>query len=684
MTQTTLASKPPIANKIPISTSIHNTTLIDDYAWLRGKEKSEVIEYLNAENTYTQSVMSDTEQVQLELYKELRGRIKETDQTTLDKMGEYFYYSRTEEGKQYSIYCRKFGTEDANEEIILDVNLLAEGHPFFTLGTLKVSPDHSLLGFTYDIDGSERFTVAIKDLANNTILTDKLANTSGSIVWLNDNKTFLYNLLDETFRSFKAYKHILGTEQVNDELLLHEKDESFSIAIDKSKDDQTILVGVHSSTTSEYYFADANSTCKSLTMFATRVHEIEYHLDAADEIFYIQTNEEAKNFRLMTTPFSNYSRTNWNEIIPHRPETKLQSFEIFEKFIVAKESTAGLEQFRIQNIKTNDVRYIHFSETAYSIAHGRNFIAESSTFRFSFSSPVTPITVIDYNFVTGEQTMVKQSEIPNYNPENYVVERVYALANDGTQIPITVIFKKGIELDSTNLLYLYGYGSYGISMPDSFSSKIITLLNKGFIYAVAHVRGGSEMGEQWHDSGKMLLKKNTFTDFICSAEYLIEKKYTSAKKIAIEGRSAGGLLVGAVTNMRPDLFNVVIAGVPFVDMMNTMLDSTLPLTIGEYEEWGNPNEKQYFDYMLSYSPYDNVTAKSYPHILALAGISDPRVSYWEPAKWVAKLRKLKTDDNIILLKTNMDSGHFGASGRFDYLKEIAFQYAFVLKIFGLL
>jgi len=678
------SKQPPKAKKIPHLTSKHGVTLVDDYSWLRGKEKLEVIDYLTAENDYATSVMADTVQLQDELYKELRGRIKETDQTSFDKMGDYYYYSRTEEGKQYSIYCRKFKTIDAPEEIILDVNILAEGHPFFTLGTLKISPDHTLLAYTYDINGSERFVIAIKNLITDLNITDKLSNTSGSIVWLNDSKTYIYTLLDESFRSFKVFRHTIGTFQHEDILLLHEIDESFSIGIDKSKDDNTILVGAHSSTTSEYYFASANSSYETLTLFTPRIHEIEYQLDAGAGVFYIQTNEDAKNFKLMKTDFSNYERVNWTEVIPHRPETKLQSIEVFDEFIVAKESTFGLEQFRIQSIITNDVRYIQFSETAYSVSHGRNFQSNADVFRFSYSSPITPPTIIDYNFNTGEQEIIKQSEIPNYNPENYTVQRIYATANDGTQVPITVIMKKGVILDGSNLLYLYGYGSYGMSMPDTFSSRIITLLDKGFIYAVAHIRGGSEMGEQWHDSGKMLLKKNTFTDFIACAEYLIDNKYTSPKKIAIEGRSAGGLLVGAVNNMRPDLFKIVIAGVPFVDLMNTMLDSSLPLTVGEYEEWGDPNVKLYFDYMLSYSPYDNIEAKSYPHILALAGISDPRVSYWEPAKWVAKLRNYKTDTNIIILKTNMDSGHFGASGRFDYLKEIAFQYAFVLKMFGLI
>ncbi len=675
---------PPIASKIPHVTTIHNTSLVDNYAWLRGKEKPEVIDYLNAENAFTEAVMSDTAELQEQLYRELRGRIKETDQTAPDKMGDYYYYSRTEEGKQYAIYCRKYKSLEAHEEVILDANALAEGNPFFTLGTLKVSPNHQLLAYSYDLNGSERYTITVKNLVTNTLLQDKLENTSGSAVWLNDNRTFLYTLLDETFRSYKVFRHTLETVQVDDILLLHEIDESYSIGIDKSKDDCVILVGAESSTTSECYFADANGDCMALTIFAPRIHEIEYHLEAANGKFYIQTNEGAKNFKLMCTSMDDYSRSNWKEIIPHRPETKLQGFEVFSNYIVAEEMTAGMEQFRVQNLTTNETRYIHFPESAYSISLGRNFTADASEFRMNYSSPVTPPSVIDYDFNTGKLTTVKQTEIPTYQPENYQVQRVFVTAKDGAKIPLTVIMKNGTILGSSNHLYLYGYGSYGYSMTDSFSSRIVSLLDRGIIYAIAHIRGGSEMGEEWHDNGKMLSKKNTFTDFIACAEYLIENGYTAPKKIAIEGRSAGGLLMGAVTNMRPDLFALVVAGVPFVDMMNTMLDSTLPLTIGEYEEWGNPNEKKYFDYMISYSPYENIESKEYPHILALAGLSDPRVSYWEPAKWVAKLRDQKTDMNTIILKTNMDSGHFGASGRFDYLKEIAFQYAFVIKMLGLL
>ena len=673
---------PPVAVKIPHVTSIHNITLQDDFSWLRGKEKPEVIAYLNAENAFTESVMHDTKSLQEQLYNELRGRIKETDQTAPDQMDDYYYYSRTEAGKQYTIYCRKHGSLDAPEEIILDVNVLAEAHPFFTLGTLRVSPNHKLLAYSYDIDGSERYRIAVKDIASNTLHSDLLEEATGSLVWLNDNKTFIYTLLDEAFRSYKVLRHTLGEDQKKDLLLLHENDESYSIGIDKTKDNSILLIGIESSTTSEFHFANADGDCNSLTIFAPRVHEIEYQIDAANGNFYIKTNKNAKNFKLMSVPIVNFSSNEWSEVIPHRPDTTIESFEVFNTYIVVKETTLGLEQFRVQNLATQEVRYINFPEPTYTISHGRNFMPNAKEFRLGYSSPVTPPSVIDYDFVSGKISTVKQTEIPTYKKEDYEAKRVLVTASDGVKIPLTVIMKKGIVLNGKNPLYLYGYGSYGISMTDGFSSKIVSLLDRGMIYAIAHIRGGSEMGEEWHDAGKMLNKKNTFTDFIACAEFLIENKYTSPKLIAIEGRSAGGLLMGAVTNMRPDLFKIVVAGVPFVDMMNTMLDATLPLTIGEYEEWGNPNEKQYFDYMLSYSPYDNVEAKAYPHILALAGISDPRVSYWEPAKWVAKIRANRTYNNTIILKTNMDSGHFGASGRFDYLKEIAFQYAFVLKMFG--
>jgi len=672
--------QPPIAAKIPHSTTVHGITIVDNYAWLRGKEKPEVIEYLDQENAYTEAIMQPTKDLQTQLYQELRGRIKETDQSYPDQMGDYFYYSRTESGKQYSIYCRKYLSLDAPEEIILDVNILAESHPFFTLGTLKISPDHKLLAYSYDLTGSEYFTIVVKDLANGDILIDLLIDTDGSVVWLNDNKTFLYVELDECFRCYKVFRHTLGTLQTEDLLLLHEKDEAFAIAIDKTKDDTMLLASIGSATTSECYFADANGTCDALTMFAPRVHEIEYSIDAANGNFYIHTNENAKNFKLLVAPLNNYSRENQRELIAHRSETKLRGVEVFDNHLVALEMTAGMEQLRVQDLSTNDIRYIPFDEVTYSLSQGRNFMPNASFFRFNYSSPVTPNSVLDFDFTTSALSLRKRTEIPGYLSENYILDRIFVKASDGASIPMTIVMKKDTVLNGNNPLYLYGYGSYGMSMSDYFSPSRFTLIDRGIIYVVAHVRGGGEMGEQWHDNGKMLNKKNTFTDFIACAEYLIEHKYTSPKLIATEGRSAGGLLMGAITNMRPDLFKVVIAGVPFVDMINTMLDDTLPLTVGEYEEWGNPKDKKYFDYMLSYSPYDNIAPKEYPHILALAGLSDPRVSYWEPAKWVAKIRASKTDSNTIILKTQMESGHFGASGRFDYLKEIAFQQSFTLKM----
>ncbi len=672
--------QPPIAAQIPHSTTIHGRTLVDNYAWLRGKEKPEVIEYLNQENAYTESVMGATKTMQEKLYAELRSHIQETDQSFPDQMGDYYYYSRTEEGKQYSIYCRKHLALDAPEEIILDVNLLAEGHPFFTLGTLKISPDHTMLAYSFDLTGSEYFTIVIKDLATGTLHPDALHDTDGSAVWLNDNSTFLYVALDESFRCYKIYRHILGSAQSDDLLLLHETDEAFALSIDKSKDDTTVLAHIGSSTTSECYYADANGSCDSLHLFAQRTHEIDYSLQVANGNFYIHTNHNAKNFKLMVAPMKDYTPLSMKDLIPHRPETKLRAVDIFANHLVALELTQGLEQLRVQDLATNTVRYIPFSEVAYSLTHGRNFMPDAACFRFNYSSPISPNTVIDYNFTTGEVYKRKQTVVPGFNSDDYKVDRVFVKARDGAEIPLTIIMKKDTILNGTNYLYLYGYGSYGMSMSDYFSTSRFSLIDRGVIYAVAHIRGGGEMGEQWHDDGKMLKKKNTFTDFIDCAEYLISNGYSAPKRIAAEGRSAGGLLMGAITNMRPDLFKVVIAGVPFVDMMNTMLDATLPLTVGEYEEWGNPNDKEYFDYMLSYSPYDNVVPQDYPHILALAGLSDPRVSYWEPAKWVAKIRATRTDNNTILLKTQMESGHFGASGRFDYLKEIAFQQSFTLKM----
>ncbi|MGQ9610423.1 MAG: S9 family peptidase [bacterium] len=678
--QNKLNLDPPVAKVIPHVTEIHGEKLIDNYFWLRNRDDKEVIEYLETENRCTDAIMENTKELQEKLYKEMLGRIKETDKSAEVKIDDYYYYSRTEEGKQYAIHCRKKGSMDAEEEILIDENVLAEGLEYFNIGVFEVSPDHRFLAYSVDTDGSEIYTLYIKDLTTGELLKDVITNTFYSLEWANDNKTIFYDILDETKRPYKIYRHILGTDIKDDTLVYYEKDEAFYAGVSKTKSKDYLLFISESKTTSEVSYLKADEPLGEIKIIHPRQHEMEYYVDHHGDYFFILTNDSAKNFKLMKTPISNPTKENWEEVIPHRDTVRLEHIEAFSDHIVVFERENGLKNIRILNMKTNETHYVNFPEPVYNFWQGDNPEYNTNLFRFEYTSLVTPRSVFDYNMDTKTLDLKKQDEIPSgYDASQYQSERVFAKAEDGTLIPISLVYKKGLAKDGNNPLYLYGYGSYGASMDPNFSTNRLSLLDRGFIYAIAHIRGGEEMGRYWYEQGKLLNKKNTFTDFISCAEHLIAEKYTSSRKLVISGASAGGLLMGAVTNMRPDLFNTVIAKVPFVDVINTMLDPSIPLTTVEYEEWGNPDDKEYFDYIKSYSPYDNVSAKDYPNILITASLNDPRVQYWEPAKWTAKLRALKTDNNILLLKTNMGAGHGGASGRYDYLKEIAFEYAFILK-----
>ncbi|MDQ5852943.1 MAG: S9 family peptidase, partial [Chloroflexota bacterium] len=632
---------------------------------------------------YTEEMMRHTQILQEQLYAEMRGRIKETDQQVPEKRDDYFYYSRTEEGKQYPIFCRRHGGLDAEEELLLDQNQLAEGHAYCRIGAYRVSPDHRLLAYSVDTSGAEKYTLFVKDLNTGDLLPDQLPNTYYGVEWANDNRTIFYNVLDEAMRPYKLYRHTLGTDPREDVLVYHEPDEAFFLWISKPKSHAFLLMTLRSMSTTEVWFVPAGQPEAEFTVIQPRQHEMEYSVDHHGDRFLIVTNDQARNFKLVEAPIATPSKEHWRELIPHRPAVLIDGIDAFRDHLAIYEREHGLKHIRITDPHGRDVRYVEFPEPVYTFWPGPNPEFDTSVLRFTYTSLVTPNSVVDYDMGTGTWDLRKQDEIPSgYDPSLYQSERLIATAPDGTQVSISLVYKKGIRRDGRNPLLLYGYGSYGYSIDPSFSSDRLSLLDRGFIFAIAHIRGGSDLGRDWYDQGKLFHKKNSFADFIACAEHLIAEGYTSSERLAIMGGSAGGLLMGAVANMRPDLFKAVVAKVPFVDVINTMCDPSLPLTVIEYEQWGNPNDKEAYDYIKSYSPYDNVEAKAYPHMLITSGLNDPRVSYWEPTKWAAKLRALKTDQNRLLLKTNMEAGHGGASGRYDHLKEIALDYAFLLDVIG--
>ncbi|RMH22690.1 MAG: S9 family peptidase [Acidobacteria bacterium] len=675
--------EPPMAKRVPHVTEIHGETLVDPYYWLRERDNPDVLAYLEAENAYTEQVMKHTEGLQQALYEEMVGRIKETDLSVPVRRGPYYYYSRTEKGKQYRIYCRKKGSLEAPEEILLDVNQLAEGHDFYRLGVFEVSPDHRLLAYAFDVAGSEDYHLRFKDLESGELLADEIPAVAYSFEWGNDNRTVFYTTRDEARRQDRVHRHVLGSDAADDQEIFHEADERFDVYVSKTRSQSYLIIASTSSTTSEMRLLAADRPAGDFILFRPRQQGIEYYVDHHGDHFYVYTNEEAKNYKLMRTPVADVSRASWQEVIPHRPEVKLEFPQIFARHMVISERVNGLRRMRVRDFAGGAERPIEMPESVYAVFAADNPEFDTDVFRFQYTSPITPRSVFEYDMATGERTLLKQDEVKGYDPTRYETQRLYARARDGIAVPVVLLYRKGLERNGENPCMLYGYGSYGASLDPFFSPTRLSLVDRGFVFALANVRGGGELGEAWHDDGKMLKKMNTFTDFIDVAEFLIDQRYTKPDKLVIEGGSAGGLLMGAVVNMRPDLFHAVVARVPFVDVVNTMLDESIPLTVGEFEEWGNPKDEEYFRYILSYSPYDNVKAQDYPHMLITTGLNDSRVQYWEPAKWTAKLRATKTDRNRLLLKTNMGAGHGGASGRYDAFREQAFVYAFILDSVGI-
>ena len=677
----TSTMKQPTAKKKAKQLVKHGHSRIDNYYWLNDRENPDVIDYLKAENAYTNQVMKKTEQLQETIYNEIVGRIKQTDISVPYNYNNYSYYIKFEEGKEYPIYCRKKLEENAEEKIFLDGNLLAEGHPYFQIGGWNFSTNNKILAYSIDTVSRRKYDIYFKNIETGDMYDEVIPNTSGNMVWANDNRTIYYQVKDETLRPYRIYKHIIGTPVDSDILIFEETDPTFYVRVSKTKSEKYIIISSGSTLSTENRILNADNPEGDFRVFQLRQPDVEYRISHQDGRFLILTNYKAVNFQLMEVGEENTGIENWKEIIPGKDNVLIEGVDVFNNFFVVTEREDGLPKFRIFNTKTNNSYYLDFEETDYYVTSSSNPDFGSQLLRYNYTSLKTPRTVYDYNMINHEQTLLKRQEVVGgYNPNEYVTERKYAISRDGVKVPISIVYKKGYKVNGKSPLLIYGYGSYGYSIESTFRISRLSLLDRGFAFAIAHIRGGEELGRNWYEDGKLLNKKNTYFDFIDCAEYLIIENYTSKDKIFALGGSAGGLLVGAVINYRPDLFKGVIAAVPFVDVVTTMLDESIPLTTSEYDEWGNPNEKKYYDYMLSYSPYDQVEAKDYPAILVTTGLHDSQVQYWEPAKWVAKLREMKTNDNILLLKTNMDFGHGGASGRFEQYKEIALEYAFILTL----
>ncbi len=676
--------KPPVAKIVPHVTEVNGHKMVDNYFWLRDKPKAEVRAYLEAENVYTDAVMKPTEGFQKKLYEEMLSRVKETDVEVPYREGDYFYYVREEAGKQYGIRCRRKGSMEAPEEIVIDVNELAKGQAFMSLAAYEVSPDGNLLAYTYDNTGFRQYTLAVKDLRTGKTWADR-AERVGSVVWANDNKTIFYTQEDAVAkRQYRLYRHTAGTAGGGD-LVYEEKDERFEIGAQKTRSQAYIFLICGSHTTSEARFISADQPMAEFKVMEPRKQGVEYYPDHNGDSFYIRVNDTGRNFRVVKAPVADPSSANWKEVVAQDPKVMIEDTDFFKNYSVFYEREGGLPQMRVTDLRSGQSRRIEFPEPAYGTYPYLNRVYDTAEFRYGYQSPITPGSVFAYDMEKGTSTLLKQKEVPGgYDRTKYQVEQIYATAADGVKIPISVMHLKGIKLDGKEALYLYGYGSYGISIDMFFDSNIFSMVDRGVVTAVAHIRGGGEMGKAWHDAGRMMNKRTTFTDFVSCAEYLVANGYGSKDRLVIEGRSAGGLLMGAVLNLRPDLFHAALVGVPFVDVMNTMLDESLPLTVGEFEEWGNPKEKAAFDYMITYSPYDNVEAKNYPDMLVRTSFNDSQVMYWEPAKYVAKMRALRTDHNTLILKVNMQpAGHGGSSGRYDRLKEAAFDDAWILGEMGI-
>jgi oligopeptidase B len=673
---------PPLAPQEPTCLEAHGDLRIDDYYWLRNRDDPRVLAYLQAENEYTAAMMSHTVELQAQLYQELRGRLQEDDQSVPLETDGFFYYERTEVGRQYPIYCRRTGSMDAPEERLLDLNQLAGAGSYAAIGNFKPSPNHKLLAYSFDDAGDETYTLFVKDLATGALLAVRIPNTYYGLEWGADSQTLYYTVLDDAKRPYRVNRHRLGDDPAQDEVLLTESDTRFEVLLRKSKDNSLIVIQVKSNTTSEEWFLPADRPDGAPVVVEPRRTGIEYSVTRHLDRFFITTNEDALNFRVLLAPVAAPGRQNWQEFIPHRPEVLVQATDAFRDHLVIYEREAGLRHLRVLEFATGESHRIRLPEPVYALGREPNPTFETTLVRFGYESLVTPETVYDYDMTTRTLYLRKRQVVHNYDREAYESHRTWATAADGVQVPISLVHRKGLVLDGQNPTLLYGYGSYGATWDAFFDAKRISLLERGFVFALAHIRGGSEMGRSWYERGKLLYKKNTFTDFIACAEQLVALGYTSPQRLLCLGRSAGGLLMGAVANLRPDLFAGIVAGVPFVDVISTMLDASIPLTAQEYEEWGNPADPDYYAYMRSYSPYDNVEDKVYPHLLVTAGLHDPRVQYWEPAKWVAKLRRLNNNPNRVLLKTNLAAGHSGASGRYDALSETAFEYAFMLDVVG--
>jgi oligopeptidase B len=675
---------PPVAKIIPKTLEKFGDIRIDNYFWLNDRENPEVIDYLNKENAYYKKMTAHTKTFQKELFEEMKSRIKEDDESVPYLYNGYYYITRFETGKNYPIYSRKKESLSAKEEILFDCNTLAKGKSYFQLGGLSISPDNKLAVFSVDIIGRRIYDIQVKDLETGKILADKIEKVSGNAVWANDNKTIFYSSQDEvTLRSDKIFKHKLGTNQADDVLVYFEKDETYNVEVAKSKSRKYLAIESGSTLTTEYRILEADNPDGKFRIFQKRVRGLEYSINHYGDSFYIMTNaEKATNFKLMKTLETATAKENWKEVVPHREDVLLEDIEIFKDYLVVEERFNGLNRIRIMPWSGEGQYYLPFESETYTAYTGTNVDFNTDILRYSYQSMNTPSSVIDFNMKTKTKEIKKEQQVlgGKFDKNNYTEERIWATAKDGTKVPISMVYRKGLKKDGENPLLLYAYGSYGHSMDATFSSTRLTLLDRGFIFAIAHIRGGEDLGRQWYEDGKLLKKKNTFTDFIDCSKFVIEQKYTSPEHLYAEGGSAGGLLMGAIVNMAPDLYNGIIAQVPFVDVITTMLDDSIPLTTGEYDEWGNPNVKKYYKYMLSYSPYDNVKKQKYPNMYVSTGLHDSQVQYWEPAKWVAKLRNLKTDDAVLFIDINMDAGHGGASGRFEAIKELAKEYSFLLDL----
>jgi len=684
---------PPIADKEEKQRIANGDVRVDNYYWMKltdeqknsedpDEQTKNVLNYLEAENSYTKEVLSHTEELQEKLFKEIVGRIKQTDESVPYESNGYWYYTRYEEGNEYPIYCRKEGSMESDEEIMLNVNDMAKGYEYFQVSSLSISPDNSTLAYAVDTVSRRRYTIYFKSLASGEISDSNIPNTSGGAVWAMDNKTVFYTSKDPvTLLQNKVFKHKVGSDYQNDILIYEEKDDTFYTGIYRTKSNKFLIIWAGSTLTNHFQILESDNPDGDFREFHPRERGIEYNIAHYENKFYITTNWDALNFRLMETPDDETGKSNWKEVLAHREDVLLSGVEVFKNWLVVNEREKGLRQLRIINQKSKEEHYLDFGEQAYTAYVSRNEVYDSEVLRYGYTSMTTPNSTYDYDLNSKEKELLKQQEVVGgYNSDDYVTERLYGEARDGRLVPISLVYKKGLKKNGDNPLLLYGYGSYGATIDPRFSSVRLSLLDRGFVYAIAHIRGSQTLGRQWYEDGKMFKKKNTFNDFIDCAEYLIDQNYTNTNKLFAMGGSAGGLLMGAVVNMRPDLWKGVVAAVPFVDVITTMLDETIPLTTGEFDEWGNPNMLESYEYMKSYSPYDQVGAHDYPNMLVTTGLHDSQVQYWEPAKWVAKLRDMKTDDNILVLKTNMDAGHGGASGRFERYKITALEYAFFLDL----